>query len=243
MSILRRDLRAGALLALAAALAGCRHQPAAPLPVQAQAPAAAPAGAPSTPITVVTPLPSIPPDTEPRKVQPAEPEPPPPAPAAETQKTRKRFRKSKPAIAAGAPPAPVQSASAPKESAGALATTAGEPAASPASVDGVVPSPPGTPGQSYNSTVVEEAAPSLGHLSTGPQESQPARIKMLAETQSLEERLTKLKQPANHEGAAVRLQVQVFLKRAREAAEESDLDGAQTLNTKARVLLGELETE
>ncbi len=66
---------------------------------------------------------------------------------------------------------------------------------------------------------------------------------MLAETQTLENRLGKLKQPTTQDGLAVQVQVKVFLARAREAVEESDLDGAQTLNTKARVLLDELKSE
>ncbi len=233
-----------AAVALVAMLGGCRRQSPEPVPQQAQAPVQTPS-APASPsaITVVTPLPSIPPDSEPRKVEAAAPELPAPAPAVAVQKPRKRFHKNKPAVAE----APQPSAPAPKESAVAPPAPATPPTAEPtvstASVDGVAPSPPGTPGQSYNSTVVEQTAPSLGQLSTGSEESQPARSKMLAETQSLEVRLTKLKLPANHDAEAVRSQVQVFLKRAREAVEESDLDGAQTLNTKARVLLGELETQ
>ena len=66
---------------------------------------------------------------------------------------------------------------------------------------------------------------------------------MLGEIQTQETRLSKLKEPMTSDGKAVQMQVHAFLLKARQAVAENDLDGAQTLNTKARVMLDELESE
>ena len=66
---------------------------------------------------------------------------------------------------------------------------------------------------------------------------------MLHEIQTQEARLIKGRKASTSEAHAVQTQVQAFLVKARQAVAENDLDGAQTLNTKARVLLDELQSE
>ncbi len=55
-----------------------------------------------------------------------------------------------------------------------------------------------------------------------------------------EVRLSKIRHPLNEDDEAITRQVEVFLAKARQAVTENDLDGAQTLTTKAKVLLDEL---
>ena len=66
---------------------------------------------------------------------------------------------------------------------------------------------------------------------------------MLRDIDAQETRLSKAHEPKTPDGHAVQLQVRTFLTRARQAVTENDLDGAQTLTTKARVLLDELQSE
>ncbi len=89
----------------------------------------------------------------------------------------------------------------------------------------------------------EEAAPALGELSAGTAISNAERTRMLGEIQSQETRLVKIKEPDTSDARAMQMQIRTFLAKARQAVAENDLDGAQTLNTKARVLLDEFESE
>ena len=216
----RVRLHAAGCLLLLGALAGCRHKAPPPPPPAAAAPPLTPSS-----ITVITPLPSVPPQQSPN-VQQAQAEPPAPAPAPAPVKRKRRSRR-KPATAAPATPAPAAEQAADNTAAIAAATVP------PA---GAIPTPT-TP------TTAQAAAPALGELSEGTAISAPERVRMLADIQKQEARLAKLKQPTTSDGQAVQLQVRAFLAKARQAVAENDLDGAETLNTKARVLLDELESE
>jgi hypothetical protein len=66
------------------------------------------------------------------------------------------------------------------------------------------------------------------------------RAAMSEQIREQEVRLSKIKHPLNEEDEAITRQVEVFLAKARQAVTENDLDGAQTLTTKAKVLLDEL---
>ena len=64
---------------------------------------------------------------------------------------------------------------------------------------------------------------------------------MLPAPEEQEARIPKVKDATLPDIQAVVAQVKIFLDKARRALEDNDLDGAETLNTKARVLLNELE--
>ena len=55
--------------------------------------------------------------------------------------------------------------------------------------------------------------------------------------------MTQARSRQRESDAAVLMQVDAFLKKARLAIANSDVDGANTLTTKARVLLDELEQQ
>ena len=63
---------------------------------------------------------------------------------------------------------------------------------------------------------------------------------MTEQIHAQELRLSRIKQPLSDDDKAITEQVQDFLSKARQAVIENDLDGAQTLTTKAKVLLDEL---
>ncbi len=210
-------------------LVGCRHAVLPPPPV-----AAAPTiTTPSTnSITVITPLPSVPPERK-ADVRPAPIEQPSPTPEPTPVKTVRHLRRkvttpSSVNIAGETPPVHTE--------------------APPASANGASAVPPvlassATSSSPSSGSSAAGAAPKLGELSTGTTISGNERIKMLSEIQSQELRLSRLKEVASSEIASVQTQVRSFLAKARQAVTENDLDGAQTLNTKARVLLDELAGE
>ena len=222
-------------LLLLGGLAGCRHrQPPPAPPVAATAP---PLTASS--ITVITPLPSVPPERK-ADVQQAPPEQPKPAPAPVPVK-RSHRRHRKPAVPAAEP------AQAGGTTGAAGASPAAAPPVAPTAATPIVEPPPAsvsnTAAPAPGPTTAEAAAPALGELSAGTAISGPEKVRMLGEIQMQETRLSKIKEPSTSDGKAVEMQVHAFLMKARQAVAENDLDGAQTLNTKARVLLDELESE
>lgn len=176
--------------------------------------ASAPPITPSS-ITVITPLPSVPADTK-ADVKPAPPEAPPPAPAPVLIKPARRERRK-----LSAPPA-----------------TAPKPEAVPAAA----PAPP-KGSEAASASVAKEAEPALGQLAAGTAISDTERTRMLSAIQQQETRLAKVKATAASEIETLQMQVRAFLTKARQAVAENDLDGAQTLNTKARVLLDEMQPE
>ncbi len=66
---------------------------------------------------------------------------------------------------------------------------------------------------------------------------------MMSQIQVQEGRLSKVKEPTTSDGQVIELQVHAFLAKARQLVAENDLDGAQTLTVKARVLIDELQSE
>ncbi len=216
-----------AALLMLGLLTACRHKAQLP-PVPA---AAAPPLTVSN-ITVITPLPSVPAQAKP-DVQPAPKEQPaPPAPTQPVQRVRHLRRKR------SAP------AAAPAETTPAATTAAAPPAAAPANAEPAATVNPPTPGtEAASSTVAQAAAPTLGQLSAGTAINTTERTHMLAEIQQQEARLFKQKPAKSSEALTLQMQVKTFLNKARQAVTENDLDGAQTLNTKARVLLDELQSE
>jgi len=228
MKVCNKLQRATGLLLLAI-LGGCRHAaPPPPLP-------AAPAITSSTkPITVITPLPSVPLERK-ADVRPAAIEQPAPAPApapaipvTRVHHLRRKVASAPPVNTASETPAQTEARHAGASGASTLPRVL-TPAISP-------PSP------SSNSSAAE-AASKLGELSTGTTINGSARTKVLGQIQLQELRLSRLKEVATSEITSVQTQVRSFLAKARQAVTENDLDGAQTLNTKARVLLDELAGE
>ncbi len=215
-------------LLLLCVLAGCRHKAPPPPPPVATAP---PLVSPSS-ITVITPLPSVPPEAQ-ADVKPAAPEKPaPPPPVQPVKRTRHLRRKQPPVVAADAAPVPP-----------AGAAPAAAPAAPPIMEAAAQTVPPETTPATPKVSAAQEAAPALGELSTGTTIGSQEKSRMLDEIQAQEGRLSKAKEGSTSDAQAVRLQVRTFLSKARQAIAENDLDGAQTLNTKARVLLDELESQ
>ena len=218
-------------LLLLCGLAGCRHAPPPPPPVAATPPPLTPSS-----ITVITPLPSVPPEAR-ANVQPAPVEEPKPAPApVVVKRTRRLRRKPSPAVPAA------EQAQTPAPGAG----TAAAPPTGTATAPGggtAVEAPAAMVPTSTAPTTAEAAAPALGELSAGTAISGQERVRMLGQIQAQETRVAKIKEPATDDGRAIQMQVRAFLAKARQAVAENDLDGAQTLNTKAHVLLDELESE
>jgi hypothetical protein len=113
---------------------------------------------------------------------------------------------------------------APPDTTVAAAPAAQSPAAAPPAVAAAAPPP----------------EPTLGQLSAGSGADSRERAAMSEQIREQEVRLSKIKHPLNEEDEAITRQVEVFLAKARQAVTENDLDGAQTLTTKAKVLLDEL---
>ncbi len=222
-------LPSAAGLLLLGTLGGCRHAAAPPPPIASTAPVITPS---TNPITIITPLPSMPPEGK-ADVRPAEVEPPTAAPIPAPIKPVHHLRHK----AAAPPPVNTASETPPAHSEVPPAAANGAPSVPATLASTAVLSP-----SSSNSSAAE-AAPKLGELSTGTTISGSERIKMLNQIQSQELRLSRLKDVATSEIASVQMQVRSFLAKARQAVTENDLDGAQTLNTKARVLLDELAGE
>lgn len=223
-----------AALLMLGLLTACRHK--APPP---PAPAATAPPLTASNITVITPLPSVPAQAKP-DVQPAPKEQPaPPAPAQPVQRVRRLHHKR------SAPPTPAPVETTPASTAGGTSPAAAPaPAnATPATNPTAAANPP-TPGtEAASPTVAQAAAPALGQLSAGTVINTAERNRMIGEVQQQEARLLKLKPAKSSEALALQTQVRTFLNKARQAVTENDLDGAQTLNTKARVLLDELQSE
>ena len=198
-------------------VSGCRHKAPPPPPPAATAPPVAP-----PPITVITPLPSVPTQTSPTvtKAEPA-----PPVTTATVQPPRhKRRNRRKAAEAAKTADTSTATGVAPQPTQGTPTQKA----------------PSSTPSPSERASV---EVPALGELSTGTAISSRERTRLLDEIAVQETRLKKEKTPAGADAQAVLVQVQAFLAKARQAVADNDLDGASTLNTKARVLLDELQTQ
>ena len=212
-----RGNRCGVLaLLLLGCTTACRHK-APPPPPAASAPPITPSS-----ITVITPLPSVPTQSKADVKPAATPEPPPPAPA------------------------PAASPKQPSRRARRKQIAPSTPASKPEAVPTSAPAPTTTPTQgseAASASVAKEAEPAIGQLSAGTAINETERTRMLSAIQQQEARLAKLKASATSEILTLQMQAKTFLTKARQAIAENDLDGAQTLNTKARVLLDELQPE
>lgn len=213
-------------LPLCLAITGCHRRPAPP-PPPAPAPQSQPPLTPSN-ITVITPLPSVPPTAEPN-VQPAAAAAPPPKP--KPTKSRRRSRrpgKSKPTETATQSPQ-------------ATSTATTGPAATTSAADSKQSATPSTPTVIGPGGDAAAPIPTLsGQWSTGTAISTAQRTKMMAAIDAQEKRIPTVPNPTATDTAAILTQVKSFLAKAREAVANNDLDGAQTLNMKAQVLLDEL---
>jgi outer membrane biosynthesis protein TonB len=88
-----------------------------------------------------------------------------------------------------------------------------------------------------------EASP-IGQLSTASDSvNTPPRQKIQDQINSTENGLKRLKTPQSTEDQGTVTQIRTFLEKAKQALGQDDLDGAQTLLTKAKVLLDELTTK
>jgi hypothetical protein len=106
--------------------------------------------------------------------------------------------------------------------------------------EAVAPAAPAANAPPAVAAVTPPPEPSLGQLSAGAGADSRERAAMSEQIHEQELRLSKIKHPLNDEDQAIAKQVEVFLTKARQAVAENDLDGAQTLTTKAKVLLDEL---
>ena len=219
-------------LLLLCGVAGCRHAPPPAPPVAATPPPLTPSS-----ITVITPLPSVPPEAK-ANVRQAPVEEPKPAPApVVVKRTRRLHHKPSPAVPVA------EQAQSPAPGAGTAAAPPAGTTTAPASSTATTEAQAGMVPTSTAPTTAEAAAPALGELSAGTAISGQERVRMLGQIQAQEARVGKMKEPSTDDGRAIQMQVRAFLAKARQAVAENDLDGAQTLNTKAHVLLDELESE
>jgi len=79
----------------------------------------------------------------------------------------------------------------------------------------------------------------IGQLSQGASRDRKSEVSDSITT--IEKRLTAITRPLSDAEQKTAAQIREFLKQARVALDSSDVDGAQTLTDKARVLLAELE--
>ena len=223
-----------AALILTAGLGGCRHKEAQVVQPTATAPAATSGKAPA-PITVITPLPSVPPqanlNVKPEAASPA-PAPNQPAPAEAKRPRAKR------AEATGSE----ATNSIDENSDNSTDDTSQKPGKAATKQKGnettVLPSSPAA-----TQAAAAEASPALGQLSTGTALSRQARTELLSQIDHQQGRIQTIKKPQTKDEEAILTQVRAFLEKARQAVAANDLDGAKTLSTKAGVLLDELESE
>jgi hypothetical protein len=89
-------------------------------------------------------------------------------------------------------------------------------------------------------SAISPPEPTLGQLSAGAGADSRERAAMSEQIHVQEVRLSNLKHPLSDEDEAITKQIESFLSKARQAVAANDLDGAQTLTTKAKVLLDEL---
>ena len=113
-------------------------------------------------------------------------------------------------------------------------------ASTTASATTAPPVPVATNAQPLPSPAPATPAASLGQLSAGASTDSHEQAVMSEQIRMQETRLSKLKHPLGNENEAIAKQIELFLLKARQAATDNDLDGAQTLTTKAKVLLDEL---
>jgi hypothetical protein len=202
-----RLLLTGALVLGTAGLNGCRHK-VQTLPVlQQQAPPLNPSS-----ITVITPLPSVPPGAKPTVEPASAPKPAPEqAPVVKKPRHHRRHAENKDKH----PLNEIATATKPE-----IATP---PAASP------------TPASTAASAV------SATQWSTGTALDSKQRSQMMTTIQAQEHRAGEVKPSSSADQQATVVQIKLFLEKARDAVANNDLDGAMTLTTKARVLLDELQ--
>ena len=195
---------------LLAGMAGCQHKAAPPPP-----PPPAVKTPPITPatITVITPLPSIPPETA-RSVKRETPAPVQTATVSKPPPRKHHLRHH---------PAETSVASNNEPSSPAAASTVAHPAET-------APTP-------------ADQVPALGQLSTGTALTGRQRDRLLDEIAAQETRLKKQPVSTGLDSRTEMTQIETFLAKARQAVDQNDLDGASTLTTKARVLLDEMEKQ
>jgi hypothetical protein len=81
----------------------------------------------------------------------------------------------------------------------------------------------------------------IGQLSEAPGESNsPRRHQITDDISSTEKGLNDIKRPLSEDEQTTAAQIRTFLAKAKDALNQEDLDGANTLVTKAKVLLAEL---
>ena len=244
-----RHAGACSLLLLLCALPGCRHkEPPAPAPV-AVAPPITPAS-----ITVITPLPSVPPQAT-ADVKPASAPVPVPVPAPVPVKQKRHRRRKQPANSVASTTAPAA-----PESAGTAGTAIPEPTGSTAAAhptsEGARTRRPGcnTRLRNHRQHRCRTADAESHDLHRGRAVAWGAFHRHLdhlvgnvpaccARSRSRRSGLGKQKVATIAEEHTLLMQAQTFLEKATQAVAENDLDGAQTLTTKARVLLDELQSE
>jgi hypothetical protein len=102
-----------------------------------------------------------------------------------------------------------------------------------------------TPAQGQDAELADNGAPSdmtpIGQLSAaGESTNTPRRNQILDEINTTQKGLDSLKRPLNKEQQTTANQIRTFLTKAKQALNQEDLDGADILVTKAKVLLNEL---
>jgi ribosomal protein S20 len=81
----------------------------------------------------------------------------------------------------------------------------------------------------------------IGQLSTtGDNTGTPARNEILKQIDDTEKGLSAIKRPLKQEEQTTATEIRTFLTKAKQALSQDDLTGANTLVTKAKVLLDEL---
>lgn len=212
-----------ALISLGIAVSGCRHQAKTTPPQAAQAAPIAPATTYAKNGTSQPPPPTLPPPELPKISPPAKPT------SAEPTKPKKTtHHKPKPSTE---PTTAEQSGSEQQASTTAPPAPASGPAKEQNTTDVATNNPP------------TDASP-IGPLSeAGSSITSPRRNQILDEINATEKGLNDIKRPLSSDEQTTATQIRTFITKAKNALNQEDLDGANTLATKAKVLLDELTKE
>jgi hypothetical protein len=200
-----------------------------PAPAQAQAPAI-------TTGQTGTPLPTLEPETPPPTPLPSTTNEQPVTPPQTARKKHVSTHKPK-------PPAPAAGAATSSVAAASPSTTPAAPAAAPPADTKAANPPAAVPPANQTASNDSQARSSIiGELSPGGDGStgSETRRKTTELITNTENGLNAIKRPFSTQEAETVSQIKSFLSKAKSALNNDDLDGAQTLATKAKVLLEEL---
>lgn len=220
-------VKAFSLILLGITVSGCRHQTKSTPPQAAQAAPIAPA---TTYAKNGTPQP-LPPTLPPPELPNISPPATKPTATAPTKPHKTTHHKAKPTV---------EPTTAEQSGGEQQASTTAPPAQPPSAASAKEQN---TTEIAANSPPATDASP-IGPLSeAGSGVTSPRRNQILDEIKATEKGLNDIKRPLSTDEQTTATQIRTFISKAKDALSQEDMDGANTLVTKAKVLLDELTKE